>query len=232
MANVVSNQAIYFTPATEKTLTQKESTRSKGFVSVLSTCAYDVSVCANMQEIKKLKAIKTMFIDIAHWSDCVDIKGLSKSFGAKKLILVGASDSSTNFELDALKQGFVGVFYKKDSLDLTLKGIQQIQAGKLWYKRATMESMVKELLPLIPKKTKQTSADTVIQAIPSPLTARERTIVDAIQHGAKNQEIAESLSISLNTVKTHIYSIFRKTNCRNRVELITWAMRNGAVSAK
>jgi len=34
------------------------------------------------------------------------------------------------------------------------------------------------------------------------------------------------LFISCHTVKTHIYSAFRKTQCKNRVELIYWAMKN------
>ncbi|HAU92054.1 MAG TPA: hypothetical protein DCW59_06830, partial [Alteromonas sp.] len=44
-----------------------------------------------------------------------------------------------------------------------------------------------------------------------------------VSKGAQNQEIADTLHISVNTVKTHIYSIFRKTNSRNRVELVAWS---------
>jgi DNA-binding CsgD family transcriptional regulator len=57
------------------------------------------------------------------------------------------------------------------------------------------------------------------------LTKREKTIVSLVSSGAKNQEIADELHISPNTVKTHIYSIFRKTSSRNRIELIAWSMQ-------
>jgi DNA-binding CsgD family transcriptional regulator len=49
-------------------------------------------------------------------------------------------------------------------------------------------------------------------------------IVVLIGQGAQNKEIADQLHISVNTVKTHVYSIYRKTSCRNRVELIKWSM--------
>jgi DNA-binding CsgD family transcriptional regulator len=51
------------------------------------------------------------------------------------------------------------------------------------------------------------------------ITPREREIVEMIREGKTNQEIADSLFISLATVKDHNYNIFRKTGVRNRVEL-------------
>ena len=58
------------------------------------------------------------------------------------------------------------------------------------------------------------------------MTKRENTIIDLVTKGSKNHEIADQLNISTNTVKTHIYSIFRKTNSRNRIELITWSLQS------
>jgi len=52
------------------------------------------------------------------------------------------------------------------------------------------------------------------------ITPREREIIDLIGAGRTNQEIADSLFISLATVKDHNHNIFRKTGVRNRVELV------------
>ncbi len=51
------------------------------------------------------------------------------------------------------------------------------------------------------------------------ISKREKQIITEICQGKTNQEIADELFISLQTVKDHTYNIFRKTNVRNRVQL-------------
>jgi len=51
------------------------------------------------------------------------------------------------------------------------------------------------------------------------ITPREREIVTRICAGRTNGEIADELFISLQTVKTHTYRIYRKLGVRNRVQL-------------
>ncbi|MDT8400679.1 MAG: LuxR C-terminal-related transcriptional regulator [Bacteroidales bacterium] len=51
------------------------------------------------------------------------------------------------------------------------------------------------------------------------ISKRERQIITEICRGKTNQEIADELYISLQTVKDHTYNIFRKVNVRNRVQL-------------
>lgn len=52
------------------------------------------------------------------------------------------------------------------------------------------------------------------------LTERESEIVEYIVMGLSNKEIGEKLFISPNTVKNHIYNIYKKTHVKNKVELI------------
>jgi DNA-binding NarL/FixJ family response regulator len=63
------------------------------------------------------------------------------------------------------------------------------------------------------------------------LTAREFEIVSAIVDGQSNRDIAEHLSISLQTVKHHLTSIFDKTGVSTRLELALFAIRQGLVDA-
>lgn len=51
------------------------------------------------------------------------------------------------------------------------------------------------------------------------VTNREKQIIQLIQAGKTNQEIADELFISLATVKDHNNNLFRKCGVRNRVEL-------------
>lgn len=54
----------------------------------------------------------------------------------------------------------------------------------------------------------------------SPLTARESEIIELVEKGMTNHEIAENLFVSENTVKTHLKNIFSKTHAINRTDLI------------
>jgi DNA-binding NarL/FixJ family response regulator len=61
----------------------------------------------------------------------------------------------------------------------------------------------------------QTASDSIVG---STLTLREKEILRAVTEGRSNKEISESLSISAETVKSHIKSIYRKLKVKNRVE--------------
>ncbi|EET89477.1 transcriptional regulator, LuxR family [Clostridium carboxidivorans P7] len=52
------------------------------------------------------------------------------------------------------------------------------------------------------------------------LTNREKEIAGYICMGLSNKEIGEKLFISANTVKNHVYNIYKKVNVKNKVELI------------
>jgi DNA-binding NarL/FixJ family response regulator len=59
------------------------------------------------------------------------------------------------------------------------------------------------------------------------LTAREIEVLRLIAIGRSNADIAMVLSISLNTVATHVRNILAKTGCANRTEAAAYAMRRG-----
>ncbi len=63
-----------------------------------------------------------------------------------------------------------------------------------------------------------------------PLTTREEAVLDSVARGRTNSEIAGDLHISISTVKTHLASLLRKLDARNRVELAMWAYGTGRLN--
>jgi len=59
----------------------------------------------------------------------------------------------------------------------------------------------------------------------SELTAREGEVLELLQDGRTNSEIAEVLSIGVETVRTHARSIYRKLGVPSRRELARMAQR-------
>jgi DNA-binding CsgD family transcriptional regulator len=62
------------------------------------------------------------------------------------------------------------------------------------------------------------------------LTARERDVLALVATGADIREIAGDLSLSPNTVKTHLRNAMRRIGARNRAHAIALALRSGEIT--
>ena len=121
------------------------------------------------------------------------------------------------YEEKAVARGIRGFFYEQDPLELFPKGIRAIFHGELWVSREILTKYIldnrrDDFLTIDDKET--------------ILTPREVEILTLISIGAKNEDIANKLCISPNTVKTHIYNIFKKINVPNRLQAALWAVKN------
>jgi DNA-binding NarL/FixJ family response regulator len=64
------------------------------------------------------------------------------------------------------------------------------------------------------------------------VTDREREVLTLIAHGLSNMEIAERLTLSVATVKTHVSRLLSKLQARDRAQLVIVAYETGLVSAR
>jgi DNA-binding NarL/FixJ family response regulator len=64
------------------------------------------------------------------------------------------------------------------------------------------------------------------------LTERELFVLRLVASGASNHQIAEKLTISINTVKSHIKNILEKLQLENRTQAATYALKHGLVSPR
>jgi LuxR family transcriptional regulator, positive regulator of biofilm formation len=119
-------------------------------------------------------------------------------------------------EEEALRYGIKGFFYKRDSIKLLIKGIDAIFSREVWVSR---EILLRSALGGRPKKRAAIQEKT-------GLSTREIEILLLLSSGIQNDEIAEKLFISPNTVKTHLYNIFKKINVPNRLQAILWVAKN------
>ncbi len=62
-----------------------------------------------------------------------------------------------------------------------------------------------------------------------PLTQRETQVLRHMALGLSNKEIAQSLTISVETVKEHVQNVLRKIAVTDRTQAAVWAVRRGLV---
>ena len=62
------------------------------------------------------------------------------------------------------------------------------------------------------------------------LTPREREVLRRVCRGQRTEEIAESMSVGLSTVRTHMQHVYAKLDVHSRLELISYAARNNLVN--
>ncbi len=132
----------------------------------------------------------------------------------------------TTFDLDeyvhgALKAGACGFLLKDAGPDLLTQAIHAAAEGDAL------------IAPSITARLLATFAGTRVGEPPAqpiePLTSREEEILIPVAQGWTNHEIADDMHISISTVKTHLASLMRKLNARNRVEIAMWAHETGRV---
>lgn len=109
-----------------------------------------------------------------------------------------------------------GVFFKGTNVTTMTRGINAILDGELWYSREALSQFLME-----PRK-----AGSLPEEVAEQLTGREKEILTKIANGASNKEIADGLFISLHTVKSHIYNIYRKIGVTNRLKAAQWVAKH------
>ena len=118
--------------------------------------------------------------------------------------------------VEALQLGARGVVLKESATEILLKGIRTVMAGQYWVGRREVAGLVEALRDL--KSTAGSEAQRRYH-----LTNRELQVVAAVAAGRSNKEIAQDLSISEETVKHHMTSIFDKLGVSTRLELALFA---------
>jgi DNA-binding NarL/FixJ family response regulator len=137
---------------------------------------------------------------------------------ATRVILLTAGIEPSEL-LRAIQLGARGVVLKESATRLLIEGIHRVMDDKYVIGAGVAEDRDQAARQVGREQPRQYG-----------LTPRELEIVAAIVSGDSNRDIADRLSISLQTVKHHLTSIFDKTGVSTRLELALFAIRHGLVT--
>jgi len=146
----------------------------------------------------------------------VDLLAIS---GVKVLLLTAGVDEAERAA--AFRHGARGIVTKDIHPDQLSDGIRAIARGDYWTGPRPPAGQPNDAK----KSTGRRSASPAHN-----LTAREREVLKLVGEGCSNREVARQLTISEDTVKHHVSSLFDKTGTSNRVELALYAVRRKLIS--
>ncbi|GLW06832.1 DNA-binding response regulator [Microtetraspora sp. NBRC 13810] len=145
----------------------------------------------------------------------------STSCGPRVLIL-------TTFDLDeyvfdALRAGASGFLLKDVTAERLFDAVRVVAAGEALLAPAVTRRLIDEFARLRPRP--DVSADAALAA----LTPRETQVLRLIAEGLSNPEIATRLTVTEETVKTHVSRVLGKLGLRDRTQAVVTAYETGLV---
>jgi DNA-binding NarL/FixJ family response regulator len=134
----------------------------------------------------------------------------------------------TTFDLDeyvyeALRAGASGFLLKDAPEDQLLAAIRIVAGGGSLFAPSVTRRLIQRFAE------ERTEPRSEPPAALAELSEREREVLSLIARGLSNTEIAEELVVSEHTAKSHVSSILRKLDLRDRVQAVVLAYECGLV---
>jgi DNA-binding NarL/FixJ family response regulator len=148
---------------------------------------------------------------------------LSVSFDKPVRVLMLTTFDIDDYVYEALRVGASGFMLKDAPAEELIRAVRVVADGQAL---------------LAPTVTRRLIADVTSRRAPArrepaqlaALTPREREVLELIARGLSNVEIAESLFVAEQTVKTHVGKVLGKLHLRDRAQAVVLAYETGLVT--
>jgi NarL family two-component system response regulator LiaR len=156
----------------------------------------------------------------------VDVSGLDAIAATRHItradpevtVILLTSATSENLGVLGLRAGAAGYLRR----DLHPRSLARAIVGALRGEAAIPRSLA---MRLVEQMRAETSSGEHMRPVGGPLTARQWQVLDLLCEGRTTEEIAAALTVSPETVRSHVKGIFRRLNVRSREEAVAVAYR-------
>jgi len=135
---------------------------------------------------------------------------LERAPSTKVIALTASTDEGRM--MGVLRAGAVGYIRKDAEPEILLAAVRAVARGKTYIDPSVSRQILHAAAP------------------PADLTMREIEVLRQVALGRSNKEIADTLSISEETVKSHVGNLFSKLQVENRAQATVQALKRGMVS--
>ena len=137
-----------------------------------------------------------------------------RKLGLDTPVILLSAYSDEEYVFEGLRAGARGYLLKDVDRDELVLAIRTVREGG-----TTLQPMMVQRL-----------IDTLGGQSGKALTKREREVLALLRSSARNQEIANRLSLSVNTIKFHLENIYQKLGVQNRIQALRVASERGLLN--
>lgn len=157
---------------------------------------------------------------------------LKYHYPSLKIVMVTVSDDITHL-FEAIKRGAQGYLFKNLSPSAWREYLRAVVDDEAPMSKEIAFKLLQEFSSAAssngtsPSKTGGRLGFGDSSAMTTPLTSREKDILERVVTGESNKEIAVAFGLSEHTVKNHLKNILQKLHLDNRVQLTRYAYEQG-----
>ncbi|MFM8594754.1 MAG: response regulator [Chloroflexota bacterium] len=146
-----------------------------------------------------------------------------RSVNPKCRVLLLTAMAGKEEKARAVEAGADGVMHKSASVGEVVDAINKLAEGEALLGQG-------EVIDLLRFAAQKRERDYGAVAALERLTPRERQVLEAVAEGLSDKEIAVKLSVSHETVRTHMVNILGKLGVDSRLQALLMAVRYGFIS--
>jgi NarL family two-component system response regulator LiaR len=149
---------------------------------------------------------------------CKAVSGLSGESKTKTQLMLLGNIPSHEEVVGLMNVGVRGYFDLNEPSDKLPEAVRVVRREEIWLPRDKMSSIMDRIISVVGRDLKEKTLD--------QLTPTEFQVLRLIGQGKSNDEIADSMFISKNTVRSHIKSIYAKLDTHSRLQLALYAINS------
>lgn len=196
---------------------------AEAFAYVLTASGHEVVGCVASPD-EAVRAVTANDVEVCvmdlHFPTGSGVEGIARVLAAspttRVVALTGTSEPVTL--ATAIDAGAHGVAVKEHDIHQVIRTVERVHAGEMVGDECRW-----------PAKNDPLTSGEGDDGVARSLTAREREVLAHLVHGASTVELAEAMTVTYSTARTHIQNVLTKLGVHSKLEAIAVAVRNEIV---